>query len=319
MRNLGSRIASVSARCGRGAPYLIACATLLIGCVKPRDADEQAQAAPGYAHVETAHQLVTVVARDACLKDLLGEVARQNGVVIVSHDPLDERVTLEFRNLPLRKAMERVLRDRSFVWQSARAPAGANSLRKVRPSMLWVFSKGRRDRAEIASSNLALASEHVAARLDAISALADAGGDQVVAVITAAALSDGDASVREEAVDALADIGDETGIQGLEQALTDPEYHVRKAAVEALADIGGEASALALTVALKDRDVSLREEAVDALGEIGGQTAKRLLRQAAEDEDSSIREAAAEYLAELPVSSCPEVMICSAASPSHTR
>jgi HEAT repeat protein len=241
------------------------------------------------------------MARDVCLKDLLAEVARQSDLAVVSHDRLDERVTLEFRDLPLRKAMKRILRDRSFVWLSAQASAGANSSRNARPNMLWVFSKGPRDPAEIAPSNLAVVNEHATARLDAISALADVGGDQAVAVLTAAALSDSDSSVREEAVDALADVGDDTGIHGLEQALTDPEYHVRKAAVEALADIGGDASALALTVALKDREVSLREEAVDALGEIGGQTAIRLLRQAAEDEDEdgSIREAATEYLDEL--------------------
>lgn len=298
-----SRAVFVSTRRAAGAVCLVACAVLLIGCVEPPNTNEgthpTGHAAPGYLHVETADELVTVLARDVSLKDILAEVARQNGLVLVLHDPLDEHVTLELRRLPLSQALGRMLRDRSLLWQSGQTSSGASNPRKTYPGRLWVFSKGQRDAAEIAFSNPALLDERAKVRLDAVSALADAGGDQAVATLTAIALSDGDSAVREEAVDALGDIGGTTGIQGLEQALTDPDYHVREAAVEALADTGGDASALALTAALEDRNVSLREEAVDALGEIGGPTAVRLLRLAAKDEHSAVREAAAEYLAEL--------------------
>lgn len=140
-------------------------------------------------------------------------------------------------------------------------------------------------------------------RLDSISALVTPPGHQSIATLTLAAWSHTDTAVREEAVGALGDMGDEAVIPSLEHALSDPQYLVREAAVAALADIGGDASAQALALALKDTDVSLREEAVDALGEIGGATAMRLLRQAAEDEHAMIRQAAAEYLSELSDSS----------------
>lgn len=138
----------------------------------------------------------------------------------------------------------------------------------------------------------------VGVRLDAVLALASEGTEAAAVALAPVAVGDVDASVREEAVSALGEIGGAVSLHALAQALNDRDAEVRRAAVEAFADIGGDESARALVPVLKDADASLRAEAVDALGDIGGETARRLLLDAAKDEDRAVREAAAEYLAD---------------------
>lgn len=319
---------------------LVAGLTVLVGFVEAQDTLEGVQAkthaSPGYLHVEIADDIVTVKARDVSVKDLLVAVARRSGLVLVLHDPLDERVTLELHRLHLPEAMRRILRDQSFALQYVQPLYSAGNSSDAHPSKLWVFSKGAGDNhassdvtpaieelqldsingkagrgqdaveglaaldadERIARLGPALADGDANVRLEAVSALANAGSDQAAAAL-ATALSDGDSSVREETVDALGDIGGKTAIQALVQALMDPDNEVREAAVEAFANIGGDESAVALAVALNDKDASLRAKAVDALGEIGGETAVSLLQQALADEERSIRETAAGFLAEL--------------------
>ncbi len=303
---------------------LVTCAALLLGCVDAQDTvtgmRPAIRASPDNLRVATSDGLVTVQARDVSVWALLEEVARQSRLIVVSHDPLDERVTLDFQRLPLPEALDRILRDQSFALEELQRLTGAGDRRDARPRRLWVFSKGPAgDHASADTTaaddvedldaldadgltgplSLALADDDTNVRLDAVSALAAVGSDQAAATLAAVALSDGDSSVREEAVYALGEIGGEIGIQVLAQALIDPDDDVREAAVEAFANIGGDESALALAVALNDGDDSVRAGAVDALGEIGGETAIRLLRQASLDEESSIGESAAELLAEL--------------------
>jgi hypothetical protein len=83
---------------------LVAGLTLLVDFVRAQDTLEGRRAAtqtsPGYLHVETADDIVTVTARDVAVKDLLEEIARQSGLVLVLRDPLDERVTVKLYRLP---------------------------------------------------------------------------------------------------------------------------------------------------------------------------------------------------------------------------
>jgi HEAT repeat protein len=306
---------------------LVAALTQSVSRVEAQDAlamRARNHASSGYLHVQIADNIVTVEARDVTVEALLREIARQSGLAVLLHDPLDERVTLELQGLPLSEAIRRILRDQSFALRYVGSPQSAENPNGEQPDMLWVFSKRPRDdhaslitrnarRAQgpddslgtpdadegVVPLSLALADDDVKVRLKAVSALIDIGGEQAAAALAAVTLSDKDASVREEAVYGLGEIGGETGMQVLEQALMDPDGRVREAAVEAFTDIGGSESARALAVALNNQDASLRAEAVDALGEIGGETAIRVLRQALADEQSFIREAAAEFLAEL--------------------
>ncbi len=270
---------------------------------------------PGYLRVEVADDIVTAKACDVPVKDVLDEIAHQSGLIVVSHDPLDKRITITMDQVTLPEAVDRILGDQSFALRYIEPWSGAAYANAESSNKLWVFSQGaaisnvRRDSAEhsrrsysdadIGSLSVDLAADDSKLRVRALTALATVDSDPGASALAAAALSDPDASVRAEAVYALGEIGDDAGVQLLGQALLDPDDQVREAAVEAFADIGGEASVRALAVALNDANPVLREGAVDALGEIGGQTAIYLLRQALTDEETNIREAAAEYLTEL--------------------
>jgi HEAT repeat protein len=146
---------------------------------------------------------------------------------------------------------------------------------------------------------LALSHSNPRVRLAAISELTDGGGAGSAELLAAAALTDDEVAVREEAVYGLGEIGDETGLPALQQALADPDRRVRAAAIAAVADIGGDASAWVLALSLNDEEPALREDTVYALGSIGGEAAIVLLQQALADEHDFIREAAAETLEEL--------------------
>lgn len=280
---------------------------LLAGLAAAEDtvADNPAppQAAPGYLYVEIADGVATVAARNAPVKALLEEIARQSGLVFVLYDPLDERITTELRRLPLPEVISRLLRHRNFA------------LHHAYPVRLWVFAKrpgigpgeiddtdyaaaGGQEQDEVASLSRALRDADVRVRLKTISALAEIGSERAITALTTA-LHDSDSRVREEAVHALGEIGDTSAITLIERAFMDAEQDVQEAAVQAFADIGGERAAAALATALYDERASLREDAVYALGEIGGTTAIGLLQHALTDQDDAIREAAAEILAEL--------------------
>ncbi len=122
---------------------------------------------------------------------------------------------------------------------------------------------------------------------------------EAAAALAAAAFLDADPRVREDAVRALGEGGDQMSLPMLEQALLDSDSNVRTAAIQSLSDLAGEGAASALAVALGDEDAELREEAVYALGKIGGTTAIGLLQFALGDPEQAVREAAAQILAEL--------------------
>lgn len=310
----------------RAAPvvFLVTCATLLLGCGDAQDTAAVMQPATdalrGHVWVAIADELLTVNARDASVATLLGEIARQSELVVVSHVPLAARITVEFERLPLREALELILLDQSFTLQDVQPSSRPGNTSAGHQRKLWVFSRG--PEGESASSrvtsaerledldsldaenlvgtlSLALTDDDANVRSDAVSTLPHVGSVQAATALAIAALNDGDSSVRLEAVYALGVIGGDIGIHALQQALIDPNVEVRAEAVRAFSNIGGDRSAMALAVVLNDGDPSLRAEAVDALGEIGGETAMRLLRQVLADEQSSIREDAAELLAEV--------------------
>jgi len=159
------------------------------------------------------------------------------------HKPLDERVTLEFRQLPLQQAVDRLLRGQNYALHYLQPlRSGVNQGERLRGT-LWVFSDdAHRTDATTDATDV---------RPAAVSDPTDSRDDQLPLVV-AAALGDWEASVREEAVDVLGELSGETAIPLLEQALLDPDSDVQEAAIAALADIGGDQAAWALATALND-------------------------------------------------------------------
>ena len=227
----------------------------------------------GLVHI--ADDLLTVKVRDASVEELVEEIARQSGLNIVWYGAISERITLNFERLALEQALTRILRHHSFALASAR------------PGKLWIIPKG----AEGSPPQTAAANES-----EQEDFLQDESIDLTLLI---AALRSEDSWEREEAVEALGEIGGPESAQFLGVALQDEDEDVRQAAIAALAQIGGDRAAQVLGVALEDEDEWFREEAVEALGEIGGNSAIRLLEQALSDEYDGVRDTAEELLEEL--------------------
>jgi len=225
--------------------------------------------------VRFSDDLLTVKVRDESVEELVEEVARQSGLHIVWYGTISDRITLDFQRLTLDQALARILRHHSFALASAR------------PGKLWIIPKG----AKGSGPQAAAANERE--RQDF---LAEESTDLTLLI---AALRSEDSWEREEAVEALGEMGGPQSAQFLGVALKDEDEYVRQAAVAALAQIGGDQAAQVLAVALEDENEWFREEAVEALGEIGGNSAIRLLEQTLSDEYEGVRDSAEAWLQEL--------------------
>ena len=53
--------------------------------------------------------------KDGSLKELLDEISHQSGLSVVGSGSLDDKVTIEFHNLPLDEGMRLILRHHSFA------------------------------------------------------------------------------------------------------------------------------------------------------------------------------------------------------------
>ncbi len=225
--------------------------------------------------VRFADGVLTVKVHDASVEELVEEVARQSGLNIVWYGTISDRITLDFQRLTLDQALARILRQHSFALASAR------------PGKLWIIPKG----AEGSPSQAAATNE--SEREDVLQ------DESLDITLLIAALRSEDSWEREEAVEALGELGGPESAQFLGVALKDEDEDVRQAAIAALAQIGGDQAARVLAVALEDEDEWVREEAVEALGEIGGDSAIRLLEEALSDEYEGVRDTAEELLEEL--------------------
>ncbi len=235
--------------------------------------------------VRIANGLLTVKVHDASVEELVEEVARQSGLNIVWYGTISERITLDFQGLALDQALARILRYHSFALAFSRTGEGPSNF--PRPRKLWIIPRG----AEGSPPQATAASESEQEDL-----LQEESTDIMLLI---AALRSEDSWEREEAVEALGELGGPESAQFLGVALTDEDEDVRQAAIAALAHIGGDQAAQVLAVALEDEDEWFREEALEALGEIGGDSAIRLLEQALSDEYEGVRDTAEELLKEL--------------------
>lgn len=111
-----------------------------------------------------------------------------------------------------------------------------------------------------------------------------------------ALLDDPQPSVREDAVESLAELGTSAAITGLRYALSDQSDTVRRLAIEGLASIGSDEAVAAIVLVVDDPDVDLRELAVDELADIGSEAAMVVLQAFLADEDPRVRELAMESL-----------------------
>lgn len=237
--------------------------------------------------VQFADGYLSVKVEGVSLHALLDEIANQSGLAVVRYSEPDERVTLEFYQLPLREGLQRILRHRSFVLQYARRASAEQRSDVARPKTLWLLSQ-----ITARSSD----QEAMAGRTKT-----EFSADPDAAAISRlrAALDSADPEEREEAAAVLGETEHVDAVAPLGVALSDDNAHVRETAIVSLGELGGTEAAQALGVALRHEDPRVREQAVDALLEIGGDTAIGLLEGALADDEAFVREAAAEALEEL--------------------
>jgi beta-lactamase regulating signal transducer with metallopeptidase domain len=107
------------------------------------------------------------------------------------------------------------------------------------------------------------------------------------------ALKDEDQGVRQNALNALTQIGDPEAVGPLIEALKDQNWRIRAKAANGLGLHGGTRSADALLGALRDTDFHVREQAAWGLGLAGDRSSIEPLINALTDENAEVREKSA--------------------------
>ena len=173
--------------------------------------------------VRFANDLLTVKVHDASVEELVEEVARQSGLNIVWYGTISERISLDFQGLSLDHALARILRHHSFALAFSQAGEGPSN--SARPRKLWIIPKG----AEGSGPQAAAANES-----EQEDFLQEESTDITLLIV---ALRSDDSWEREEAVEALGEIGGNSAIWLLEQALSDEYEGVRDIAEELLEEL----------------------------------------------------------------------------------
>ena len=296
---------------------LVAGLLLFVNGVTAQDAFEHRQvsadSAASYLNIEISDDLVTLKAHNVRVRNVLDEIARQSDLVVVSHDPLDDRLTLELERLPLFEALRRIMRGQSYLLHQAQAASGARIANHERRSTLWVFSDGsandpgQTQAAGHSSSDIAsvievlqsqLMSDDIRVRQEAIKGLRRLKVNEVIAPLSYA-LADKDKKVRVKAIYALADIGGDNAVAAMAAAAGDENAWVRAETAYALGTLGGDTAIQVLKHALHDADSDVRESAIEAFTEIGGGQSARALAITLQDADASLRVEAVEALADI--------------------
>jgi HEAT repeat protein len=116
---------------------------------------------------------------------------------------------------------------------------------------------------------MAMKSEDIYIRLNAVSALGEVGDERAVEALAATCLRDPYYPIRFEAAESLRKVGDNRTAGILADSLQDDDRTVRLRAAEALGKIGDRRSVSALSAAMEDEDDAVRAAAMSALGKIG--------------------------------------------------
>ena len=296
---------------------LVAGLLLFVNGVMAQDVFEDRQvsvdSATSYLQVDVSDGLVTLKVHDVGVRDVLDEIARQSDLTVVSHNPLDGRLSLELERLPLSEALRRIMRDQSYLLYLAQAVTGVRNANHGRQSTLWVFSDGSANDSghagaashsvrEITSAievlQSQLMSDDIRIRQEAIKGLRRLKSNEAVAPLSVA-LADEDRKVRVKAIYALAYIGGDDAVAALAATSGDENAWVRAETAYALGTLGGDTAIQVLRHALHDADADVRESAIEAFTEIGGGQSAHALAIALQDTDASLRVDAVEALGEI--------------------
>ena len=252
--------------------------------------------------------LVTARLREAPLNAVLGALAARGDFTLVMDDKLGGPVSWTMRDVPLDKAIARLVGDNGLVMLYA-PPPGARRLREVRvyngPARRASAFTNKfaptpsRDPASVEELATVLAEEtDFWSRREAIIDLGQRAGPDAVAAL-AAALNGDDRLIRIQAARALGDMWGRAAAAALSGLLDDPDPTLRRLAARGLGDIGAAGAVGVLgELLIGDPAAQVRREAARSLGWLGEATALWALESASADPDETVRAAVDAALAE---------------------
>jgi len=258
-----------------------------------------AEEGTGNLHVSVDAGLVSVIAEEVPLQDLVGEIAAKTKLRLVLYVVLDRRVSFSIDQQPLSAVLDEILdRDSYQLFQPAASHDDSNSNEAI-PGSLWIFAEG----SELASTatiflETVIYQGTAGEKKEAIRELRRLGTPAAVRTLSLA-LGDDDARVSKSAMEALSRIGGDEALAAIASATMDADPRVRGKAAEAMAMAGGYSSAEYLKIALQDEDPRVRASVIDSLGDIGDDYSIQVIQRALQDPDLEVRERALEVLEEL--------------------
>jgi hypothetical protein len=199
-----------------------------------------AEAAEKKATVTYAQGRLTINAQDQALAWVLQKISDRARVAIITDEAIgDERVSLQFEDIPLEQALRQVLEPYdAFYFYGVDKKGPASSLKAV-----WIYPRGEgqglspvppEDWASTRDMQGRLRDPDPQVRSRALEALVERTGNQAVNSVVDA-LGDQDSEVRARALYAALSAGVELPPSYLYQALQDQSANVRFLALESLA------------------------------------------------------------------------------------
>ena len=228
------------------------------------------------AFIEFENERLTVRVQGMPLGELLQKIAAQSDLLVVGAGAGDQTVSIQFNQLPLDRALRRIMQQQSFAMEYSGRDAARRATTK-----LWFLTSGghpvRMDRLEFARPEPARDTQS-----SMVAGLASPASDKTM-----------DADLWEWST---VDVDKATGFSPPD---LDSGFAVAQAAIETLVNIGGDDAANALQIGLQHTDILVRRAAVEGLGRIDGPIAIHYLVQALANADAPVRDAAATLLLRL--------------------
>ena len=275
-----------------GSACISAAAAAFLALV-PVQADERLR-----IHLEAG--LLTLETERVSVAEIVGAIGKRVGFEIIIVGDLGTPVTVSFEKVPVREALEKLLRDtdRILVYGKRDQNTGYRAIDK-----LWVFEKSRvalnsrRRGGDQAAFETVFRDEtrHPDARTRSLAIFRlsnDGATEPTLAALTEALLGDENALVRSRAAIALGKLNDERIVPALESALSDDHVTVRAQAIHALGEIDSMYAAMVLgDVLLHGTDDRERVIAAWALAKHNSQLSNQYLDAVVNDPDQQVRAA----------------------------
>ncbi len=249
--------------------------------------------------------LLSVKLGQVSLSDALRAIGKKAGVeVYIEGDPgLVWPQT--FAGVPLDEGIERLAGDNGLLMKFLPASTTAGAPRLIEVWVYGAtgdagvaFAPTLRTAGRTDSGYRELARLTRGQRLQAVRRLARSKDDAAVATLAQVLLRDPDATIRRISATALGNIGGEDAAAALAAALDDGDRSVRVRAIRGLRVIkGNDAAPLLGEIATGDRDAEVRRTTVHLLGALDSADARAAIEAALADPDAKVRDAATQALA----------------------